>query len=346
MNLRKLYQWVKKGSRRWTGLTRFERQNIIDFSRGVVRSQSSQLRTIARSVGNDSQRRRLQRFVGGELDMKAWGQAWSAWVVQEFRVRAVTLAVDETKINARIGVMVVGMVYEGRCIPLVWRVYRANDQAAYPAEGQARMIIRLLKVVRAGLGGSQRVRVLADRGIGTSPLLMRGISALGWTFLFRVTKQSKVILSDGQAICFYDQVTQPGQTYRATGSVFKKRGHVPAHVRVLWAAHAREPWALVTNDSTLSGFEYAQRMWIEQAFRDLKSHGWQWQRSSLEVPYRVERLLVLLVVAYAWMLKCGTYLAQHHTLSAPKRLLDGSYVRRLSLFHEGLYAVLANSPGF
>jgi len=134
MNLRKLYQWVKKGSRRWTGLTRFERQNIIDFSRGVVRSQSSQLRTIARSVGNDSQRRRLQRFVGGELDMKAWGQAWSAWVVQEFRVRAVTLAVDETKINARIGVMVVGMVYEGRCIPLVWR----HDYP--PAKGSARWI--------------------------------------------------------------------------------------------------------------------------------------------------------------------------------------------------------------
>src|SRR5258707_15704080 len=120
------------------------------------------------------------------------------------------------------------------------------------------MIIRLLKVVRAGLGGSQRVRVLADRGIGTSPLLMRGISALGWTFLFRVTKQSKVILSDGQAFCFYDQVSQPGQTYRDTGSVFNKHGHIHAHQRVLWKAHAREPWALLTIDSTLSGFEYAQ----------------------------------------------------------------------------------------
>src|SRR5260221_7831590 len=178
MNLRKLYQWVKKGSRRWTGLTRFERQNIIDFSRGVVRSQSSQLRTIARSVGNDSQRRRLQRFVGGELDMKAWGQAWSAWVVQEFRVRAVTLAVDETKINARIGVMVVGMVYEGRCIPLVWRGVPAQDQAGHSHPGESPLSIPLLKGVRARLGGRQRGCGLADPGICTPPALIGGVNAL------------------------------------------------------------------------------------------------------------------------------------------------------------------------
>ena len=78
------------------------------------------------------------------------------------------------------------------------------------------------------------VRVLADRGIGTSPLLMRGIAALGWTFLFRVTKQSKIILPTGEAVTFYDQVTAPGQTYAASGRVFKKRGRIPAHVRVLW----------------------------------------------------------------------------------------------------------------
>ncbi len=52
---------------------------------------------------------------------------------------------------------------------------------------------------------------------------MRGIAAMGWTFLFRVTKQSKIVLPDGQAVTFHDQVTAPGQTYQASGLVFKKR---------------------------------------------------------------------------------------------------------------------------
>jgi hypothetical protein len=94
------------------------------------------------------------------------------------------------------------------------------------------------------------VLVLADRGSGTRPVLMRAIAAMGWTFLFRVTKQSKSVLPDGQALAFHDQVSAPGQTYQASGVVFKKRGHMPGHVRVLWGEQAQERWALVTNDPT------------------------------------------------------------------------------------------------
>ncbi len=60
------------------------------------------------------------------------------------------------------------------------------------------------------------MRLLADRGIGTSPRLMRGVNALGWTFLFRVTKQSKIILADGSEVTFYQQVTAPGASYQAS----------------------------------------------------------------------------------------------------------------------------------
>jgi hypothetical protein len=163
----------------------------------------------------------------------------------------------------------------------------------------------LLKQVKAGLPPGTQVQVLADQGIGTSPLLMRGIMALKWMFLFRVTKQSKIILPNGEAVCFYDQVTAPGHTYHASGQVFKKRGRIPAHVRVLWGQHAQDRWALVTNDLALSGWEYAQRTWVEQAFRDLKLHGWQVESACVPESQRMARLWILLVVAYTWMLLLG-----------------------------------------
>ncbi len=276
--------------------------------------------------------------------MSVFVSQWTASVVGRLGPGQVVLVVDETKLKAKFGVMVVGVVFEGRCLPLAWRVYRANSSRDYPAEGQARMIIRLLKQVRAGLPTGTAVRVLADRGIGTSPLLMRGIMAMGWTFLFRVTKQSKLILPNGEDVTFYDQVSQPGEHYCASGLVFKKRGRIPAHVRVLWNAAAQDRWALVTNDPHLTGWEYAQRMWIEQAFRDLKSHGWQVEQALLTCPQRMERLWILLVVAYVWLLFLGATCAQAGRCAYAKRRPDGTYVRRWSLFREGRQAFLSASP--
>lgn len=346
MNQRKLYQWVKKVSKSWGGFTDHFQENVVVFSRGVAKSQSSQIRKIAACVPGqqDSQRRRLQRFLKKEVSMSRLFTHWTRTISRELKQDTIVLAVDETKLKAQFGAMVVGVVYEGRCIPLAWRIYCANDASAYPPEGQVEMILTLLRAIQAGLPKHSKVRVLADRGIGTSPDLMRGIDELGWTYLFRVTKQSKIVLPDGRDVTFYDQVTKPGGSYNASGIVFKQRGRIPGHVRVLWGEDAQEKWALVTNDDTLTGWEYAQRMWIEQAFRDLKSHGWQLEAARFTCPQRMERLWILLVVAYAWLLLWGAALAQAKLIAAPKRRLDGTFVRRNSLFREGRHAFLNYSP--
>jgi hypothetical protein len=346
MTSRQLYQWVKKVCKHWKGFSRHFYANLEVFSRAVARAQSSQVRKIAGAAGGqaDSQRRRLQRFLGQEQDMALFFQYWTYSMVQQLRLKEVVLVVDETKLKDQWGAMVVGVVYEGRCIPLAWRIYRANSREDYPAEGQARLIIRLLKAIRAGLPPRLKVRVLADRGIGTSPLLMRGIAAMGWKFLFRVTKQSKIVLEDGTCVCFYDQVTAPGESYQASGRVFKQRGRIPGHVRVLWRAGSQEPWALVTNDAQLTGYEYAQRMWIEEAFRDLKSHGWHLEQAHLDCPARMSRLWLILVVTYAWLMLWGAVLEAQGLTAAWKRRADGTRVRRWSLFREGRQAFLATAP--
>jgi len=346
MNQKKLYHWVEKVSKDWQGVTRHFRENVRVFTQGVARSKSSHLRQIAGSSGGnaDSQRRRLQRFVGNSKPLEAFFTSWTRSVIKALASDEVVLVVDETKLEDRLGVMVVGVAYKERCIPLAWRVYRANSSEDYPAEGQNEMILTLLKHVKAGMPAKKRVLVVTDRGIGMSSDLMRGIMEMGWTFLFRVTKQSKIVLPDGQELCFHAQVTAPGQSYQASGTVFKKRGHIPGHVRVLWGEEAKEPWALVTNDESIDGWDYAQRMWIEESFRDLKSHGWQVEESSLEDPERMARLWVLLVVAYAWMLFWGAMLEMEGKTCARKKRKDGSYVRRWSLFREGQQAFISDSP--
>ncbi|MFN8450580.1 MAG: hypothetical protein U0521_18835 [Anaerolineae bacterium] len=159
---------------------------------------------------------------------------------------------DETKLKGQFGVMVVGMVFEGRCILLAWRVYRANCHADYPAEGQARMIIRLLKQVRAGLPQGTSVRVLAGSGYYTSLLLLRGISALGLTFLVRVTKQSKIRPRGwhGSHLLRAGAATSTRVLCQWTG--IQETGTHPGSCPALWRQDAYERWALVTNDPQLT----------------------------------------------------------------------------------------------
>lgn len=346
MNLRKLYHWLEKTSKSWDSVTRHFRETVLVLSMAVIKAQSSQIRKIAGMAGGkaESQRRRIQRFISRDHDLGVFFKEWTGSVMKHLKQKTVTLIVDETKLRDKIGMMLVGVACEGRCIPLAWRAYGANSSDSYPSEGQAEMIINLLKQVQNGIPTGVKVRVLADRGIGTSPTLMRGIIQMGWTFLFRVTKKSKVVLDDGQMVCFYDQVRQIGERYDACGLVFKKRGLVPAHVRVLWREGGQEPWSLVTNDPVLSGYEYAERMWIEEAFRDLKSYGWRLEESSNMLPARLERLLIILVVAYGWMLFLGDAIVANGLGATPKKRKDGSTVRRWSLFREGRQAFLSAYP--
>jgi hypothetical protein len=313
--------------------------NLALFSLGVIQSESSQQMQIARQVACGEQvasaERRLRRFVGNDrLPLSDFFGAWTGWIMRQLETATITLLVDETKLADKLAIMMVGVAYEGRCIPLAWRCYAANNAQAYPAEGQVEMITTLLTSIAPGIPDGKAVLLLADRGIGTSPDLCRNVAAMGWHYLFRITKQSKIITEDGD-FTIYAQVV-PGNTWGAEGLVFKQRGRVPAHARAVWSRGYDEPWALVTNDPALTGYEYAQRNWQEQSFRDLKSGGWQWSCSRLRCPERMARFLMILVVAYTWVLGVGSYAIHWGRARSLTRRPMGERRRQWSIFKEGL----------
>lgn len=343
MSPKRVYQWIKREGKKWQkeGFSRYFGQAVSLFSRGVARSKSSQIRKIACKVGGNagSQRRRLQRFVAREINLSQFFTVWTRSVIKQIpKKERLIFSVDEVKLEDRFGVMVVGLAYKSRCLPLAWRVYRANDKESYPEEGQVEMILELLEAVKKGVPARRKGLVLADRGIGTSSELMKGVNNLGWHYLFRVTKRSTLVLADGQVIKPVEQVKQAGQSYEAKGLIFSTQGRVPSEVRVLWGDKAQEPWVLVTNDPRLDGWEYAQRMWQEESFRDLKSYGWQLEDNRFDDPARLARLWIILVVTYVWLILWGDAL-ERQGLTQPRTLRpDGSLVRRWSLFREGLHA--------
>jgi hypothetical protein len=338
MNEKLLYQWTNEIATHFSGLNTWQVDNIALFSYGVIQAESCQQAEVARQVSCgervESTSRRWRRFLNNShFPLEYFFQAWSGWVSHSLPTQTLTLLVDETKLQDRIGVMMVGLAWQNRCLPLAWRSYRANSAVHYPAEGQVSMIENLLQQVKAGLPAGRTVLVLADRGIGTSPDLCRAVERLGWSYLFRVTCQTKIVTDVG-ALTIAAQV-QPGEIWAADGMVFKKRGHVPAQARALWGIGYEEPWALVTNDPALTGHEYARRNWQEQSFRDLKSGGWHWGASRVRHPDHVTRLLVLLVVAYVWMVALGSQ-AQAQGRQQPLIRTGQGPRRHWSIFKDGL----------
>lgn len=338
MNEKLLYQWTNEIASHFSELNTWQVENMALFSYGVIQAENCQQGEVSRQVNCaervESTSRRWRRFLNNtRFPLEPFFKAWSRWVSEGLKTQRLTLLVDETKLQDRIGVMMVGVAWDKRCIPLAWRSYRANSAPDYPAEGQVKMIEQLLQHVKAGLPSGTKVLVLADRGIGTSPDLCRVIERLGWQYLFRVTCQTKIVTDEG-AFAIAQQV-QPGEIWAAAGLIFKKRGLVPTHARALWEAGYDEPWALVTNDARLTGHEYARRNWQEQSFRDLKSGGWQWGTSRVRHPDHVARLLVILSLAYAWVMALGAQsLAQGR--QQPRIRTPHGQRRHWSVFKEGL----------
>lgn len=342
MNYRLLYQWEKEIATELPCLNSWQAANVALFSLGVIEAGKCQQQEVAYKVATgervESCMRRWRRFQANKgLAMSTFFGQWSRWLLRALGRRQVHLLVDETKLQDRIGALVVGVAWEGRCIPLAWRCYKADDKEAYPEEGQVAVIATLLSQIQAGLDDAYEVTVMADRGIGNSGDLCQAVMKLGWNFLFRVTANCKVVI--GEEKHRITELVQPGQARSVAGQLFTSNaGGFFGYAHAIWDKAHDKPWALVTNSPTLPGRDYAQRNWEEQGFRDLKSGGWQWQTSRIRQPEHMSRLLILLALAYAWCLALGSEAVRRRPSRPLVRSSDsGSRPRRhWSLFKEGL----------
>jgi len=77
---------------------------------------------------------------------------------------------------------------------------------------------------------------------------------------------------------------------------------------------------------------YKRRFWIEPMFRDDKSMGFHLQTSHLRDPKRMERLLLIVSLAYLWILFLGSLVV----FCGAVRLIDRADRRDCSLFSYGL----------
>jgi hypothetical protein len=337
-------------------LPRPEQKSAAALLEGIVAARTAVLTRAAASAPGEatdrSKQRRAQRLLANpRFDAPRAQRRLLQRILAHPRPR-LDLLIDavttgDTTTQPGTQTVCLALAWHGRALPLLWRSWQADA----PGQGWMDTIAALCQVVADALPAATAVVVMADRGLSGERLATIA-TGHGWAYLLRVQGHGFIRTPAGwtgpvralvptpgsQATCEAVQIWPHDHSVR----VSKKRVTsyldwercTTTNVVAVWREEDREPWLLLTNlPAALQRIrEYRRRTWEEELFRDLKSFGWQWDKSRVRRPERVERLLVLLALATLWV--CCT--SQRVIRRGQRRLLEERSRRCYSRFQLGL----------
>jgi hypothetical protein len=218
--------------------------------------------------------------------------------------KQVLISVDWTKLRAW-PVLVAGLVYRGRAVPLLWSV--ADPKKLYKSQNAFEH--GFLGWLSAVLPANVKAVVLMDRGFKRVELV-RVLRRFGFSFVIRTG--GNVHVRSSQYNGRIDEwIRQRGQKRRIDAAILRPSRPVTVNVVGLWRKGSKEPWLLMTDLSdsvTRIAAMYAKRFRIEETFRDQKDwrFGLQLGYVLIRKAQRVERwLLVAAVVLFLALLVGG-----------------------------------------
>jgi hypothetical protein len=223
------------------------------------------------------------------------------WILSLWSGRHLALAIDVTNLGERFHVLCVSVVVNGVAVPVAWKVLWGGVKDPWGPHWET-----LLKNLKGAVPESWTVLVLSDRGL-ESPDLFRFIVDLHWHPLMRVKKGGKFRPTGwGTFYYLHKLVHQRGGSFAAEGVAYTGE-QLRCTLLACWTAGHEEPWLLLTNLPPEAGNAvwYGFRTWIEQGFKIIKGGGWNWHKTRMEDPDRVERFWLVLAVATLWVVAVG-----------------------------------------
>ena len=213
------------------------------------------------------------------------------------------------------------VVLKGRSVPLCWasctkHVYDGHRSRNAFEES-------LLLVLRSMIPAGQKVILLADRGFGRTELA-RFCQRHGFDYVIRIQPNVHVhcLSFTGKLL---DYPVRKGICKLLRSVEYRSHHPVEQNIVVRWVRdlppRRDECWFLMSSLSAgparLSRL-YGQRMTIEELFRDHKSkrNGWGLRDTKITRPDRLDRLLLVLAIAYLLLCGVGLIAEQTHTPGA------------------------------
>jgi len=301
---------------------------------GLYTSQSVHLAHLVRKLpllGQDlSLVNRVRRFLDNpHVNVEEWYRPVAHWLLTFLAGQPIRLVIDGTKVGLGHHLLMVGVLYHSRTLPLAWSMHRGSRGCT-----TATQQIALLDRVRSILPPNSSVSLLGDAEFGSVPLF-EWLGQQGWAFVIR-SKGCHMVHWPGQPWVKLNALAlRPGET-RLIGWVCFTAKHAMAGLWLVlhWAEGEEEPWYLLSPQA-MSAHQmistYRRRMWIEEMFGDCKGHGFDLETTHLRDPKRISRLVWGVCMAFVWLITAGSWVVKR----GYRRLVDCKSRRDKSYFRIG-----------
>lgn len=210
--------------------------------------------------------------------------------------QTVVLAMDQSKISDGFECLMISLRIGERAIPVAWKVKRTQGGIGF--EEQRPLLDAVAAMVPEGLS----VLLAADRFYGT-PSLIRWCRERGWKYRIRL-RSNLILCHEGGEITTGD-AAKAGMT-ALTDARLNESG-VVTHIGILHEEGHKEPWIIAMDEPPSKGrvLDYGMRWAIEPMFSDFKSRGFNVTKTQLKHPDRIERLILIVAMAYYWAVSTG-----------------------------------------
>ncbi len=215
----------------------------------------------------------------------------------------------------------------------------------HPREGPKPHWIRLFQALKDIVPQRYFVIVSADRGLYAS-WLYQEIVELGWHPFLRINHQGQYCRTNSDSWQpLTTVVSRENRNWSGKITCFQSN---PLDCTLLerWDDGYADPWLILTdlNPTAADISWYGFRSWIECSYRDLKSDGWQWNKTRLRQPDRAERHWLAMAVAMLWMVTLGgeQEIFPHEPVISDRYVThESTPTPQISCFLNGLLTIVA-----
>jgi hypothetical protein len=272
----------------------------------------------------------FRRFLSNDaVDVHGWYAPIARKILQAAAGGRIRLLIDTLELSGRRQVLMLALAYRSRAMPIFWHVTRRKGVSDSEAQ------IALLEEIVPWIPTDAEVVLMGD-GEFHSTHLMGWLQQHGWHFRLRLHADTHLQLSSGTWVQCRDLNLEPGERrYFQQVMVTQSRCYGPIHLAAVWPEDEEDRWYIATDQpaSYATLRDYSLRMWIEEFFGDIQGSRFSLHLTRIYVPERLSRLLLIVCLAYTWLLHTGAWVIKRGF----RHLIDRSDRRDRSLFQLGVH---------
>lgn len=305
--------------------------NMVYLLMGMWGARSVQTGRIAAHVPVAAKKmsivRRFERFLSNRaVRVREWYEPIAREIIAAASVAGqIHLVLDTTKVSAHHRLLMVGVAYRRRVLPLAWTwVLTSRGHSSVTKQ------VALLSYVRNLIPKGIQVSLVGDCEFGHSGVL-EILHVWKWNYTLRQSGRLLVQLPGTDEWVRLDSLIAKRGDRRFIANVKLTAAHgITTNLVLYWDPRYPEPWLLATNLSSPGPALqlYRRRAWIENMFGDLKGNGFDFERSFLQHFLHLSRLTLAVCLLYVWFLAFGTQLVK----VGQRSQVDRADRRDLSLF--------------